>query len=470
MYPNLLRNATAARKVRLGADDPPTAARIRLPLWFTATLLLIAALGCSRAKPPEQETVPLVERIGELSELCRTDLVTLREELARLEEQKALPRQLTEDLPPPDENVAAVFVGLFPADRLPGILAEGEQYLSAVHGADADPDALRRATAFRERFEPQRQAVRRALRRPTCVFPIRFTAGYAADLGFLDQVAAALRLEGLFALQSAAEGKTAVAADSVVAQLQLTAALAASKHPMVRFSAARHRAAALNVLQEVVLSKPLHRDDVLRVLNELRRQIAVWPPDADAWIGFRALGLHALETAKRGRLYDILTDEETAEFQEHYEMESLVAQVRRNADADALYFVRAMARVIELSALPYPRRRPELERSSTDWAAALASETPPIVACRVLLPQVLPGHEIQARDRANLEAWLLAVRTAVGEPPAQTPINPWTGEPYHIEVHDGWVYVQGIGTGEIGRHAAIEMPVLPAPSRGPAPP
>lgn len=466
MHENSLRNAARVGTGRLAGDDSPTAAAAGLPLFFMAIVVLAAGSACSRAKTPDQETVPLVERIGELSELSRTELVTLREELARIEEEKGLPRQLTEALPSPDENLAAVFVDLFPTDRLPGILAEGEQYLSAVRGPAADPDAFRQAKAFRERFEPQRQAVRRASRRPKCVFPIRFTAGYAADLGFLDQAAAALRLEGLFALEAAAEGKTGEAADSVVAQLQLAAALASSKHPLVRFSAARHRAAALNLLQEVVLSKPLHRDDVLRVLNELRRQIAVWPPDADAWIGFRALGLHALETAKRGRLYDILTDEETAEFQEHYEMKSLVTQVRKNADADALYFVRAMARVIEISALPYPRRRPELERLATDWAAALAGETPPIVACRVLLPQVPPGHEIQARDRANLEAWLLAVRTAVGEPPARTPDNPWTGEPYQIEVHDGWVYVQGIGTGEIGRHAAIEMPVLPGPSGG----
>lgn len=444
-------------------------------VWTPATVWLVlgaalagpaAGLGCSRSKPPDQETLPLVERIGELSELSRTPLVTLREELARIEEEKSLPRQLTEPLPPPDENLAAAFVDLFPADRLPGILAEGEQYLSAVRGPEWDPDALRQAQAFRERFEPQRLLVRRAVRRPKCVFPIRFTAGYAADLGFLDHVAAAVQLEALFALQAAAEGKPGEAADSVVVQLQLAAALAACKHPLVRFAAARQRAAALNVLQEVVLSKPLRRDDVRRVLNELQRQAAVWPPDADAWIGFRALGLHALETTKRGRLFDILTDEEVTEFGEHYDMKALVEQAKKNADADALYFLRAMAHVIEISATPYHQRRSELERLAAEWTTALTGETPPIVACRVLLPQVPPGHAIQARDRANLEAWLLAVRTALGEPPTQTPINPWTGEPYQVEVHDGWVYVQGIGTGEVGRHAAIEMPVLPNPSGG----
>lgn len=442
--------------------------------WTAAAWLVLSAAfavpaavpGCSRSKPPDQETLPLVERIGELSELSRTPLVTLREELARVEEERGLPRQLMEPLPPPDENLAAAFVDLFPADRLPGILAEGEQYQSAVHGPEWDSDALRQAQAFRERFEPQRLLVRRAVRRPKCVFPIRFTAGYAADLGFLDHVAAAARLEALFALQAAAEGKPGEAADSVAVQLQLAAAMAACKHPLVRFAAARQRAAALNVLQEVVLSKPLRRDDIRRVLNELRRQAAVWPPDADAWVGFRALGLHVLETAKRGRLFDILTNEEIAEFREHYDMKALVEQAKRNADADALYFLRAMARVIEISATPYPRRRSELERMTAEWTTALTAETPPIVACRVLLPQVPSGHEIQARDRANLDAWLLAVRTALGEPPTQTPINPWTGEPYQVEVHDGWVYVQGIGTGEVGRHAAIEMPVLPHPSGG----
>ncbi|NMC21885.1 MAG: hypothetical protein GYA33_15870, partial [Thermogutta sp.] len=400
MQENPFGRGAATGTARLGHGGL-TLGRATTGLLPAAVLAALAAVsGCSRAAVPEPETVPLVERIGELSELSRTDLVTLREELARLEEEKALPRQLTEALPPPDENLAAVFVNLFPPDRLPGILAEGEQYVSAVRGPEADPAALRQARAFRERFEPQRQAVRRALRRPKCVFPIRFTAGYAADLGFLDQAAAALRLEQLYALQAVAEGKAGEAADSVIVQLRLAAALASSKHPLVRFAAARHRAAALDVLQEVVLSEPLRRDDVLRVGNELRRQIAVWPADADAWIGFRALGLHALETAKRGRLYDILTDEEVAEFQEHYDMKALVEQVRKNADADALYFVRAMARVIEISALPFPRRRPELERLAAEWKTALAGETPPFVACRVLLPQVPPGHEMQARDRA----------------------------------------------------------------------
>ncbi|GAB6187583.1 hypothetical protein [Thermopirellula anaerolimosa] len=470
MQPNPLKygeTPQAARRAALRPTFPSATAR---PLFAAAVVATLVGVGCPRSQAPEQEPVPLVERIGELTELRGTPLVTLREEIARIEEEKGLPRQLTEALPPPDDNLAAVFVDLFPADRLPGILAEAEQYLSAGGGPDAHPDALRGAKAFRERFEPQRISVRRALRRPTCVFPVRFTAGYAADLGFLDQVAAAMRLEALFALEAAGEGRTNEAADSVISQLQLAAALAACKHPQVRFTAARHRAAALNMLQEVVLSKPLHRDDMLRVLNELRRQIAVWPADADAWIGFRALGLHALETAKRGRLYDILTNEEVAEFQEHYDMKSLVEQTRKNADADALYFVRAMARVIEISAMPYTQRRAELDRLATEWTTALAGETPPIVSCRVLLPEVPPGHEIQARDRANLEAWLLAVRTALQEPPAQTPINPWTGEPYQVEVHDGWVYVQGIGTGEVGRHAAIEIPLLPAPGRGPPSP
>jgi len=427
-------------------------------------VLVTAGTGCARTTPAKDEAkVPLVEQIGQLASLRETKLVPLREELARLEEENGLPWQLMEALPPPDENLAAVFVDLFPADRLPGILAEGEQHLQALRDPEANPGGLAEARSYRERFEPQRLLVRTALRRPKCVFPIRFTAGFAADLGFLDQVTAAVQLERLFALEAVAQGNSADAAGSVVAQLQLSAALAAGKHPLVRFSAARHRAAALNVLQELVLSKSFRRQDAVHAYDELRRQIAIWPPDANAWIGARALGLHALEAAKRGRLYDILTREELTDFQEQYDMKSLVKQVRQNADADALYFIRAMVRVLAISSQPFFQRRAELDRLATAWSEALMQDPPPFVSCRVLLPQVAPGQAIQARDRANVEAWLLALRTALGDPPQQPPINPWTGEPYQVEAHDGWVYVQGIGTGEVGRHAAIEIPVLPNP-------
>jgi len=229
----------------------------------------------------------------------------------------------------------------------------------------------------------------------------------------------------------------------------------------LRWQAAYLRRQALDWLQSVVSHPEISRDDLGKLAETLQKELAIWPADADTWIGARALGMHAYELVRIGRLYDVLTEREINHLRQSYDLESLVRIAQDNVDRDELYYLTEMREVIRLSQKLYYQRLDELEKLQGTWENK-ARDDETIVACRILLPEVSIGQKTQAEDLANVLAWSVALRTAREEKVDRDLVNPLTGSPFIIEVQDDIFYVSGIGT-DLGRHGAIEVPRRPPP-------
>lgn len=432
------------------------ASRLWRSLRETALLLfclMLVSAGCRPAASPAPAPPSPLEELGKLPGLRRTKEQALKAELSRIEEERGTPEQMTLPLPAPEDNVAAIFHELFPAERLPFLLAKSDEWLTAEPQTLAeDRDALR---DFLRPWESQRKLVRKALHRPRCVFPIAFTAGFGADLRWVNQVILAVDMELLAALLHLEDGQSDEALGCVEIALEITHRLSQGRHPVVRFEATRLRRKGLDVLQTILLKGEASRESVSRLADGLDRQLATWPSDAETWKAFRALGLHAYELVRIGRLFDILTEQETHRLRRDHDLESLVVTARESADADELYFLLQMREVIKLAEQPFFRWKGELERLQAAWQSQ-ADDERFLVSCGVLLPMIPEGQTTQAEEAANVTAWWVALRAALGQKDASQRVNPLTGENYWLESQGDWMYVSGIGT-DLGRQGAIAV-------------
>lgn len=425
-----------------------------------AITILFSSPGCRKPAEREASTSSLLEDLGRLPGLKRSAHPGLKEELARIEEERGTPEQLTVPLPSAEENLAAVLVELFPAERVEFLLAQTADWLQLL------PDRLKAedrkaAEELLKSFQSQRAAVRAGLMRPKCVFPIHFTAGFGANLGFVDQCSLAVQLEEIAATLALSQGNAASAIDPLEVAFRLCGVLSRTKHPQLRWQAAILREQTLQWLQLAVSHPEITQDELGRLTNTLQKELAIWPSDADAWIGARALGMHAYELVRIGRLYDVLTEREIKQLRQVYDLEELTRITEEHADEDELFYLTQMRAIIALCQKPYYQRVEELETLQAMWESKSRDEEA-IVACRVLLPEVPAGQKIQSQDLANVQAWLVALRAARDERLGEDVVNPLTGSPYIVEIQNDTVFVSGIGT-NLGRHGAIEVPRRPPP-------
>lgn len=430
--------------------------RLSGPSLLCLLLFLACLAGCSKSPPPQEVPISPLVQLGNLPGLRESADAVLQEELARIEEEGGTPKQLTARLPPAEENLATVLVDIFPKERLDYLLAQTADWLTR-DPSKIDDSTRQSIKQLLDSYRTQRAAVRVGLTRPKCQFPIQFTAGFGADLSFLEQMVTATRLEGLAVLVAVDRGDVDAALDGLTVMLRLCGRVAWTKHPQVRIQAALGRARTLQLCQSVVKHLPLTREHLTQLAGVLRREVAAWPPDRDAWIGARALGLHTYEVVRIGRLYDVLTSAEVKELREGFSLEELVRTVRENADRDERYYLLQMRELIALCDKPYFERKTELERRKAEWQHK-ARDSTVLVACRLLLPPVPDGQRIQAEDLANVLAFLTAIELASGVKQAAQVTNPLTGEPYWVEEQNEWLYLSRIGTA-IGEHGAIEVPI-----------
>ncbi len=430
----------------------------RLPIL--ALCLFLFLVGCRQANQPATPTPSPLEELGRLPGLRRSPHPQLSEELARIEEEGGTPEQLTIPLPPPEDNVAAALVALFPKERVEFLVAQTADWLRAAPER-LQKEELQSAKSLVQSFQPQRATCRAALLRPKCVFPIRFTAGFGADLSFVDQCILAVQIEQLAAALAIAEGNLEAAVDALAVAFRLCGLLSRTKHPLLRWQAASLRRQTLDWLPAVVSHREITRDELGRIADALQKELAVWPSDAETWIGARALGMHAYELVRIGRLYDVLTEREIKQLRQSYDLEELVRMTQEHADQDELYYLTQMREIITHSQKPYYEWAEELEKLQGIWEHK-SHDDETVVACRVLLPEVPTGQKTQAEDLANVCAWLVALRAARQDTQGLDIVNPLTGRPFIVEVQDETIYVSGIGT-DIGRYGAIEVPRRPPP-------
>jgi hypothetical protein len=297
------------------------------------------------------------------------------------------------------------------------------------------------------------------LLRPGCDLGVRYDQGYSDELPLVDVFWICGRLEAFLAAESLADDKPAEAIEAVEQILQLARVMAAEKNVTARLQAAFLRTEALTVLQSIAKHKQITLPDIQRMHGAIREQLADWAPDSHAWIGDRALGMCAYELARTGQLSSILTADEMLSFKDEAILFQLSAAAVRQINDDEAYYLDAMRRIIDSCDQPYHTRRAVFDQIREDLHKKRNTPDFPVVAGRLLLPDIEKGHVIQARDRANCEAWALATALASGLEPPTFETNPLTGKPYRI-LGENMISVYDIGTGIDGDNPPVVVPNL----------
>lgn len=424
---------------------------------------LLATVGCRQEATPEDARQQAAEDFGQLPGLAGAPDPRLQNELARIIDEGGTPALLAENRIAESENVAAGLTHLFPAKKVGSIFAESGE-IFPPRQFTFNPLALEKAIRFRKKYEVQRQQVRQALGRGACNFGIHFEEGFAADLGFIDLVRLCARLEAFGAAESLADDDLDAAAESLGAMFRLAACLAGEKHAMARLEGAFCRTEALGVLRAIVEHPKTTQNHLERLAGLIRGQLDAWPPDADAWIGDRALGMYAYESVRAGKIRELLTEEEIRQFSEEKALLDLPAAAQRTVNQDELYYLQTMRKIIEACARPYHARVELFQQIREDLHRRRASPDFPLVAGRLLLPDIEKGHRIQARDRAICEAWALALAAGSGAEPPPYQINPLTGKSYRVVREEGLVTVANEGMGEDGDDSPVIVPDLAPPA------
>ena len=424
-----------------------------------ATLIIgslgLLAGGCGGQQAADVPDRPVAESYGTLSGLKAAPDKKLRDELARITEEGGTPELLGKTPVAEQENVAAGLAGLFPEEKIDSILEQSEKIFPAGK-FEFDPIRLLRATSFRKKYDAQRLRARAALGRPQCDFGIRFMAGLLADCGFIDVLRICARLEAFQAAESLAGGAPDEAIESLEFMFRLASCLGAEKHSTVRLEAAFLRTEAFCVLQAIVQHERITRERLDRLYQTVQRQLAGWPDDAHAWIGDRALGLHAYEVVRAGNLEDLLSEEEIGQFQQDGVLKDLLAAASQSVDHDELYYLQTMRKIIDSCSQPYHTRLPLFDSIASELQEVRASPEFPIVAAWVLLlPDIRKGHAIQAQDRANWEAWARALALATGRRMPPYRVNPLTGREYLSQKHEYTIEVTNFGSGRYGDSPSI---------------
>lgn len=418
----------------------------------------LLAGGCGEQSHPEARSPLSPEEYGRLPGLSGSPDPGLRDELARIVEQGGTPQLLGKVAIDEQENAAAGFVGLF-ADRKISSILEESAGICPPRRFDFHALRLQKAIDFRKKYDSQRLQIRRALQRPKCSFGIQFERGVFADSSFIDVVRICGRLEAFRAAEALAEDDPHAAVESLGAMLRMARCLGAEKHVFTRLEAAFLRTEALDVLQAIARDDQLQRKHFERLLAMVRAELAAWPPDADAWIGDRASGLYAYEMVRDGQLLGLLTAEEMGLFAREGSLDKLAEAARLSVDRDELYYLKTMQKIIDSCSRPYYARKELFDAIDNDLQEQRDSSEFPLVAGRLLLPDVWKAQRMQARDRANWEAWAVALAAATGAEPLPFDTCPLTGSAYQVHKVDHELFVTGFGTGEEGDFPEIRVPL-----------
>jgi hypothetical protein len=417
--------------------------------------LVCLLAGCGPRNPGEQSFDPA--EYGKLAGLKASGNLQLRDELARIADEGGTPEQLGRCDVPEEENAAVALRAVFPPQKVKS-LWEASEKIDPPRGFAFDPIRLQKAIRFRTQHEPERRKAQEALSRPKCAFAIPFHIGYYADASFGEGVRLCARLEAFRAAESLADGDVTAAIDSLTRMLRLAACLAAEKHIVPRLDAVQIRTGAFAVLQSIVKHEKFSRRHLDRVAELVAEQWKAWPSDAAAWIGDRALGMYAYEMVRAGQLIRLLTDSDIERFHEERILAEMSDAARRVADTDELFYLDAMRRIIESCGRPYYERAAVFDAIDAELRSREDTPEYPLVAARLLLPKIRDGHAVQARDRANWQAWMLALALATGRNPLPYRVNPLSGKPYQSAKHGQGVEVRGVGT-SADDDSPIELPI-----------
>jgi hypothetical protein len=423
--------------------------------FIFASLLVTILVGCDDpiASGKKKQGDKGRSEYGQLPGLRSTHNEFLRLELARLESEEATPKLLsTGDKWNPSTAQPTTreerLLGLI-ARGGAGVLADRAEKLLPTDRFEFNTVRLRRATDFRDRYVTQQTKLREILDQGDLDFRIQHTKGLFARFDFIDALRLGIRLEMIEAGWHLANDKPDKALRCVGYCFQLLEQMAKQPHVIPRIRAVHLRRDVLRVVAALVENPNTNRQIQELAADLFDRQILNWPSDEIAWIGDRAQGLHTYEIVRDGYFTSLLTEAEVEEYkQQSPKMLKGVNQlVMKGIDEDERFYLQRMRQVIDSCQQPYYLRDSLLTQIEEDLRLLRDTVDSPRIADLFLFGDLREGQHLQAMDRALVEAWWLALKTAC-EQTVEIQTSPLTGEPYIVEKTTVSVKVSGFAKAE----------------------
>ncbi|MHB0959244.1 MAG: hypothetical protein ACYC0X_23770 [Pirellulaceae bacterium] len=416
---------------------------------WTAFLLASCVLGCGPPSAHESD-------LGALPRLRESPDPQLRDELARLVAEHATPELLEAS---EIHNAAAPAVSKQAGDTRNDFLSPAElaallTNLDRVYPIGAfrfGSKEFATASRLRAGHRSALERYRARIAADNFRFQVALTAGLVADLSFLDQATAMHRLEAVGVAEALRANKPGETILPLRNMFRIDKHLADLKHVVSRLTAAELRGETLRAA-EAVAGHPQATAKLLHLLLQLvNQQLTDWPSDADAWIGDRAMGLHAYEMVREGQLLSLLTVQEIRKLGQRQEVDAFTQAVTNSLDSDELFYLQSMRSIIDSCSQPYYQRQPAIAAVAANLDQLRDTPHYPLFAAQVLLVDLGQGLRLQALDRARCEAFSMALSAATGSTVTPLPVNPLTGNPFDLVPGEAVIEVRAIdgqGDGE----------------------
>lgn len=401
-----------------------------------------------------------VEPYAELKQLQTTQHARLRDELARIELAGATPL-LLEKGTSSDHDLGQRLLAVLPREKHKGLAGEIDRLWPS--GRFTMSPHQRQQTG--ETLARQRElllATRELLKSPDDAFRYPFRQGLFAEAPSFEGARLAARLEGLAAAEALLridEPRFGEAIASLDRILEWSARLGQVKHPIARLLAADVRSDGLSILAAITGDARATTDDLLKINSLVERELKRWSPDADAWIGERAIALHTYEMIRDGHLLSFLSVDEISQARKKGSIHALGESVALNLQHDEYFYLSEMHEIISACRLPFHERAAALRELERKVRSLEGTPEYPYVAAKILLPRLPAGHRRQGEDLANWLTWSVAFQAALGTPGTTDILDPISGEPYVIALEDTRVVVRRPGKDGESHRVAI-VPIL----------
>jgi hypothetical protein len=424
--------------------------RLALASGGLCTFVLAAGCGVNSVNSATSASGAAAEKYAELPGLQASPNSQLQAELELLKQEQATPIQLVSHeavgrqrnygIEPPTIRIERAFPALgrnLLAEEIDGLFPTETVHLRGAERQRARV-LLRRQAAARELF-------RMAIPLDEAGLELQHQLGLLADFGFLDSLRIGCRLEILDAADDLSEHRLEAALNALEVLLRVAHVLSAEKCLTARLTAVEIRADALRIVETITRHRFASAQIHEQIQEMLRREIDAWPPDTDAWIGDRALGLHTYELVRDGNFLSLLNADEVARLEGKGLLKSTAQAALKNVDADELFYLQAMRRLIDVSRRPYYERTAVLVQIRQELTASEETAEYPLVAGTILLSDFERGQRMQAEDAARMVAWHYALQLALNsEATVPTPLNPLTGREFTVLREDKRLVVSGI--------------------------
>jgi hypothetical protein len=287
------------------------------------------------------------------------------------------------------------------APKLRGSLLQQLNHVYPAGPFDFSSSKLQAAIQLKDRYEGARRLIHRIIAAGDHGLGIQFTQGLAADTSFTDVITIGNRLDAMIAAEYLYHGDLMGAITILREMTAAIESLASEKHVVTRIVAVHRRGEALRVLEAIATHPNATLAIHQRLATLIDNQLDRWPPDEDAWIGDRAIGMHTYELVRDGHLGSFLDDDERGRLRREYDgLDEISKQVAENVDLDEMFYLRAMRMTIDACQRPYHQRARLFSEVNFQLDSLRDEVAYPFVADLILWQDVQEGHRWQALDRA----------------------------------------------------------------------